>query len=73
MGVSEGTMTRLKVQKAEPLRLEYEDVVAAIQHDTLPTASGDDGLAVLNVVCQLAQAKHKQASNGQLVKVEVDA
>ena len=52
-GVSEGTMTRLKVQKAEPLRLEYEDVISAIVHDRLPTVSGEDGLAVLKVVQQL--------------------
>jgi UDP-N-acetylglucosamine 3-dehydrogenase len=52
-GVSEGTMTRLKVQKAEPLRLEYEDVLRAIREDTAPTVSGEDGLAVLNVVQQL--------------------
>jgi UDP-N-acetylglucosamine 3-dehydrogenase len=52
-GVSEGTMTRLKVQKAEPLRLEYEDVMAALRNDTLPTVTGEDGLAALRVVHQL--------------------
>src|SRR3989440_10007611 len=45
-GVSEGTMTRLKVQKSEPLRLEYQDVLEAIRKDTLPTVTGEDGLAV---------------------------
>src|SRR3984893_949739 len=54
-GVSEGTMTRLKVQKAEPLRLEYEDVMEAIQQDTVPTVSGEDGLAVLRVVLKLSE------------------
>ncbi len=54
-GVSEGTMTRLKIQKAEPLRLEYEDVMAAIQQDTVPTVSGEDGLAVLRVVLELSE------------------
>lgn len=52
-GVSEGTMTRLKVQKAEPLRLEYEDVLAALRNDTLPTVTGEDGLAVMKVALQL--------------------
>jgi UDP-N-acetylglucosamine 3-dehydrogenase len=52
-GVSEGTMTRLKVQKAEPLRLEYLDVLAAINKDTLPTVTGEDGLAVLKIIQQL--------------------
>ena len=52
-GVSEGTMTRLKVQKAEPLRLEYVDLIAAVRNDTLPTVTGEDGLAVLRVASQL--------------------
>lgn len=52
-GVSEGTMTRLKVQKAEPLWLEYQDILAAITNDTLPTVTGEDGLAVLRIIHQL--------------------
>ena len=68
-GVSEGTMTRLKIQKAEPLRLEYEDVMAAIRQDALPTVSGEDGLAVLKVVSQLAAAK--SIGNEQQVRAEV--
>jgi len=68
-GVSEGTMTRLKIQKAEPLRLEYEDVVAAIRQDALPTVSGEDGLAVLKVVSQLAAAK--SIGNEQRMRAEV--
>jgi UDP-N-acetylglucosamine 3-dehydrogenase len=55
-GVSEGTMTRLKVQKAEPLQLEYEDVLDAIRHDRTPKVSGEDGIAVLKVVLQLSEA-----------------
>ncbi|MGH2510069.1 MAG: hypothetical protein ACRDHZ_22040, partial [Ktedonobacteraceae bacterium] len=49
------TMTRLKVQKAEPLRLEYEDVFAAIQTNSAPTVTGEDGLAVLKIVLQLTE------------------
>ncbi len=52
-GVSEGTMTRFKVHKAEPLRLEYEDVLSAIRSDTAPTVTGEDGLAVLKIAYQL--------------------
>jgi len=59
-GVSEGTMTRLKVQKAEPLRLEYEDIIRAIVDDLLPTVSGEDGLAVLKVVEQLVPSVHQE-------------
>ncbi|HEU5227575.1 MAG TPA: Gfo/Idh/MocA family oxidoreductase [Ktedonobacteraceae bacterium] len=66
-GVSEGTMTRLKVQKAEPLRREYEDILAALQDDRSPTVSGEDGLAVLQVVQQLTQSQH-----GQLMGATVD-
>lgn len=55
-GVSEGTMTRLKVQKAEPLRLEYEDILAALRNDTEPTVKGEDGLAVLHLAHQLIKA-----------------
>ncbi|HLX57545.1 MAG TPA: Gfo/Idh/MocA family oxidoreductase [Ktedonobacteraceae bacterium] len=71
-GVSEGTMTRLKVQKAEPLRLEYQDVINAIQQDVLPTVSGEDGVAVLKVVCQLAQSKQKDESSRPFVNAEVE-
>jgi UDP-N-acetylglucosamine 3-dehydrogenase len=52
-GVSEGTMTRLKIQKAEPLRLEYEDLARALRTDTLPTVTGEDGLAALQVAHEL--------------------
>ncbi len=74
-GVSEGTMTRLKVQKMEPLRLEYEDVIKAILDDTAPTVTCNDGIAVLKVVLQLAQATQQQESKSQstLVSMEVQA
>jgi UDP-N-acetylglucosamine 3-dehydrogenase len=72
-GVSEGSMTRLKIQKAEPLRLEYEDVMAAIQQDRLPTVSGEDGVAVLQVVSQLAESKQKGEGIRRYLKEEVEA
>jgi UDP-N-acetylglucosamine 3-dehydrogenase len=55
-GVSEGTMTRLKVQKAEPLRLEYEDVLGAIARDRAVTVTGEDGLEALRLAHRLAKA-----------------
>src|SRR2546421_3304283 len=70
-GVSEGTMTRLKIQKAEPLHLEYEDVLAAIRQDTSPTVSGEDGVAVLKVVCQLSEATRRKIDDTQKMEVEV--
>lgn len=59
-GVSEGSVTRLKVQKAEPLRLEYEDVVAALRNDILPSVTGEDGLAVLKTAIELSGASHEE-------------
>ena len=52
-GVSEGTLTRLKVQKREPLRAEYEDVLTALRADRPPTVSAEDGVAVLRLAHQL--------------------
>ena len=74
-GVSEGTMTRLKVHKAEPLRLEYEDVLAAISNDTAPTVTGEDGIAVLKVVQMLSEATHRSTTKSQKahVSTEVEA
>jgi predicted dehydrogenase len=71
-GVSEGTMTRLKLQKAEPLRLEYLDVISAIRDDVQPTVSGEDGLAVLKIVCELAASKQGSAGGEQAVKAGVE-
>ena len=75
-GVSEGTMTRLKVQKAEPLRLEYEDIFAAMRNDTLPTVTGEDGVAALTVALQLIHSGSQENMSGQVipraVKVRVE-
>lgn len=71
-GVSEGTMTRLKVPKAEPLRLEYQDVMEAVRGDVRPTVTGEDGLAVLKIVCALAASKQPGGSNVQGVRAEVE-
>jgi UDP-N-acetylglucosamine 3-dehydrogenase len=68
-GVSEGTMTRLKIQKAEPLRLEYEDVIAAICNDAMPTITGEDGLAVLKVAYRLNESSYSTENIKQWAKV----
>jgi predicted dehydrogenase len=74
-GVSEGTMTRLKVQKAEPLRMEYENVVAALLDNTAPMVTGEDGLAVLKVVLQLTGVTYEEEIRKQeaAVALEVEA
>jgi predicted dehydrogenase len=61
-GVSEGTMTRLKVQKAEPLRLEYEDVLKALENNIQPTVTGEEGLATLKIVHQLLASTFSEVS-----------
>ncbi len=71
-GVSEGTMTRLKVQKAEPLRLEYENVVAALLHDIAPIVTGEDGVAVLKVALQLTGATYKEKVRKQEAEVALE-
>lgn len=55
-GVSEGTMTRLKVQKAEPLVLEYKNVLAAVRGEEPVRVTGIDGAAALRLAYQLVEA-----------------
>lgn len=71
-GVSEGTMTRFKVQKSEPLKLEYEDILAAIEQDTAPSVSGEDGIAVLSIVHQLIETTYS-ATEQPRVAIETEA
>ena len=47
--------------------------MAAVQQDALPAASGEDGLAVLKVVSQLAASKQKSMANRQYVKAEEES
>ncbi len=49
-GVSEGTMTRLKVMHAEPLRLELEHFIESVEQNTQPEITGEDGLWVLQTI-----------------------
>ena len=65
-GVSEGTMTRLKVQKAEPLRLEYEDVLQALRDNRQPTVTGEDGLATLRIIYQLLESSSESINTRQV-------
>lgn len=58
MGVSEGTMTRLKVEKVEPLHAEYEDIIAALGAGRSPTVTAEDGLAVLRLAHRLIGSTH---------------
>ena len=72
-GVSEGTMRRFKVQKTEPLRSEYEDVLSAIEQDVAPTVSGEDGLAVLDTALRLvASTRHAERIEAVPVALPVE-
>ena len=68
IGVSEGAMTRLVVRKAEPLKLEYEDIFRALRTGSDVTVTGRDGLAVLEAAHQLVAVanadQHSPASGG---------
>jgi predicted dehydrogenase len=71
-GVSEGTMTRLKVRKAEPLCLEYEDVFEAIRKDMFPTVTGEDGLAALRIAHHLRASAYGDTSERRDVYMEYE-
>jgi UDP-N-acetylglucosamine 3-dehydrogenase len=70
-GVSEGTMTRLNIQKTEPLRLEYQDVIASIINHSKPTVSGEDGLAVLNIARKLIESASERRHARSAVSTQV--
>ncbi|MFH0863243.1 MAG: Gfo/Idh/MocA family oxidoreductase [Candidatus Altiarchaeota archaeon] len=63
MGVSEGDITQIRVQKKEPLRQELDAFIGSVRDDTKPPVTGLDGLKNL----QIAQAMIEAASNGQVV------
>jgi UDP-N-acetylglucosamine 3-dehydrogenase len=58
VGVSEGTMTRLKIQRQEPLRAEYENVINAVRHGGTPAVTAEDGIAALRLAHQLIGSTH---------------
>lgn len=65
-GVGDGVMTRYKVHKAEPLRLEYEDIFRAIHEGSQVGVSGEDGLAALAI----AQDILESAQTGKVIACE---
>jgi predicted dehydrogenase len=65
-GVGDGVMTRYKVHKAEPLRLEYEDVFHAIREGSRTGVTGEDGLAALSI----AQDILESAKTGKVLTCE---
>lgn len=55
-GVSEGDMIRLRIDKAEPLKVELERFLAAVRGEGAQIVSGEDGLAALNIASKMVQA-----------------
>lgn len=65
-GVSDGVMTRYKVHKAEPLRLEYEDILRAIRTRTDPGVTGEAGLIALTIAHDILES----AKTGKVITCE---
>lgn len=55
-GVSEGEMIRLRIEKSEPLKIELERFVKAVQGEDVMLVSGEDGLEALRVARSLVEA-----------------
>ena len=71
-GVGEGSMTRLAIERREPLAAELEAFAAAVRNGTPPPVSGEDGLAALGLALDLARAGregvsvHPSATTGEV-------
>lgn len=65
-GVSEGSMTRFAVRRQEPLKLELQAFIRAIQEDDAVPISGEDGLQAL----RLALALVSSAQTHQVIEVD---
>lgn len=56
-GVSEGDMVRLRIDKAEPLRVELERFVRAVRGEAgVEIVSGEEGLAALRIARKIVEA-----------------
>jgi predicted dehydrogenase len=68
-GVSEGTLVRHTVDRAEPLRVELESFLASVAGKTRPEVGGEDGLRALALALDLVRSGHE----GRLIDVTVPA
>jgi UDP-N-acetylglucosamine 3-dehydrogenase len=60
-GVSEGSMTRVKLDRVEPLRAELAAFVDAVAGGAGPVVSGTDGLAALELAAVLVESGRTNA------------
>lgn len=65
-GGGEGVMTRIPVQKQEPLRAELEAFVECVAHGSPPPAPPEDALAAVEVAARLVES----GRTGQVVPVK---
>jgi len=66
MGVSEGNMTRIKINKKEPLRAELESFIDSVHNDKPVTVTGEDGLKAL----EMAHLLIESAKRKEVIKLE---
>ena len=55
-GVSEGSMTRFKLQRQEPLKAELEAFIRAIRDESTLPVTGEDGLEALRLALALVES-----------------
>jgi UDP-N-acetylglucosamine 3-dehydrogenase len=60
-GVDEGSMTRFRIQRREPLALELAAFLAATRGDEAPLVHGTDGLAALRLALALVESARTHA------------
>jgi len=59
MGVSEGDVTSIRVQKKEPLRIELDSFINSVRKNQAPEVSGLDGLRSLEVALAIVESSMK--------------
>ncbi len=60
MGVAEGNITNIRIQKKEPLKAEIESWVDCVKRDKKPLVSGEDGLMALELAQKLIESTVKE-------------
>jgi predicted dehydrogenase len=65
VGVSEGNMVRIMIERKEPLRAELESFVQAVTTGTEPLVTGEDGLVAL----ELAQRMVESGRTGEVARL----
>lgn len=60
MGVGEGDITQVRIQKKEPLKAELESWIQSVRGGKEPIVSGDDGLKALVLAQKLIESTEKK-------------